>query len=176
MLCEQLILLVGTVVGAHRYNDVIMEFPDLNFNEENNYLTEFFGPSSTMNQPSFVTPPRMNSGEKIVTYSEHESSEEKSQNNENEGKKSMHGHLSEYEPYHSHNYHHHHEERVPVAVLSYHRHKYVEVPEHHVHYKPTVIDLNGKMYPIMLQFNSHSSPLVSNSLKLMIYYNQQLSL
>lgn len=144
-----------------------MDFPDLNFNEENNYLTEFFG--STMNQPLIANPPRIISPEShVVTYNEHETSEEKSNQNNvgvtDDGNKKSIGQMSEYESYRGHRGHHHHqyghEERTPVAVLSYHRHKYVEVPDHPVHYKPTVIDLDGKRYPIRLQFNSHSSPLV----------------
>ena len=158
--------MIVSSASAHRFNEVMMDFPDLNFNENNNFLTEYFGPSSTIHQPLFASAPGIHSHGNHYTnnYNNEENSDEKTyQNNvENDTNRSLNDHYGDYETYHNnHNHHYHHEDRIPIAVLSYHHHKYVEVPEHPVHYKPTVIDLNGKTYPIMLQFNSHSSPLVN---------------
>lgn len=49
-----------------------------------------------------------------------------------------------------------------AAVISSHKHKTYRVPPKHHRAKPTVINLEGRAYPVILNFDSMSSPLLTN--------------
>ena len=50
---------------------------------------------------------------------------------------------------------------IQATVFSHHEQKVYKIPDEYHYHRPTVVQLEGKIYPVELHFNSYSSPLIT---------------